>query len=358
MNKKFEWRALGRFKWIYILIGISWILLLITQDEFTSTLESVFKSSVAISTFLLLIPTLSHPLARKILFYAILYTAFMRCIVIIDYAQYDILYSESLHGFGKDKNYSGMLLAMGTTLLLPFILSKKVSMLYRLFSSGLSIWFLYWIFNTGSRSAVVTVFASVLAIGYLYIVKVRGVTVKLRMVVLGFVIVVFSVSAIQSLTDKYGVLQENFIRLIEFVNGERADINGRLELFNMAVTKIIENPIIGSGYGSSEYMRGKRALTHNSFVAQWIETGLLGILSLFLFVIFVWKEIKQQIENMNYEQEQRFDLALSLSGIPFIMMLMTLNMGTMIYFMIYLYATFEWERYYLKSISNRKSIVI
>ena len=348
MRRKLIWRALGKYRWIFAMYGVSWLLLLLTQENVTFTAERIFKSIVGISTFMLLIPILSHQTARKVLFFGLLYTAIMRCIVIIDYTQSEIFF-EGLHGLGKDKNFSGLLLAMGISLLLPFILSQSMKTRYRIISTGLSFWFLYNIFSSGSRSASIAAIASLAVVGFLHLVLMKSIVVKFRTIVFGVLAFLVSVIVLQSLTGKYEILAENYTRLNEFVGGKRADISGRLQLFELAVAKIKENPIIGGGYGSSQYLKGYRVLTHNTYVAQWIEFGFAGVLSLFLFVIYVMQEIKHQLKKMQYDQGQKFDFALVLSGLPFIFMLATLNMGTITIFMICLFAAFEYERLFFRN---------
>lgn len=357
MRRKLIWRALGKYKWIFAMYGVSWLLLLLTQENVTLTAERIFKSIVGVSSFVLLIPVLSHQTARKVLFFGVLYTVIMRCIVIIDYTQSEILF-ESLHGLGKDKNFSGMLLAMGISLLLPFILSQSMKTRYRIISTGLSFWFLYNIFSSGSRSASIAAIASLAVVGFLHLVLMKSIVVKFRTIVFGVLAFLVSVIVLQSLTGKYEILAENYTRLNEFVGGKRADISGRLQLFELAVAKIKENPIIGGGYGSSQYLKGYRVLTHNTYVAQWIEFGFAGVLSLFLFVIYVMQEIKHQLKKMQYDQGQKFDFALVLSGMPFVLMLATLNMGTITIFMICLFAAFEYERYYAKNSNHQNTTVV
>ena len=345
MKRTLSWRALGKYKWIYIFTALGWFLLLLTQYDFFLTAENVFKSIVALVTFLLLIPTLSHSKARKILFFGILYTAFMRGLIVLEYVQTDILISDSLTGFGKDKNFTGMILGMGILLLSSFILSRNVFFQYRLFSSGLAICFLYWIFHTASRSAAIAIFASILIIGIFYLFMAKGIGVKLRIIVFSIVIVIFSITIIQSVTTKYKLIQNNYTRLIELTRGERKDINKRFYRLDIGITQIKQNPFIGKGYGSSAYLVGeKRSLAHNSYLAKWIEFGLPGIISLLLFVIFVLMEITNQFNKMKFGNKPLFDLALSMSAIPLILMMATLDMSTIINFYVCLFASFEYER--------------
>ena len=353
MNKSFVWRALGKYRWIFIFTGVGWLLLILFQIDFMFTVESVFKSFIAICTFILLIPTLSHPMARKFLFFGILYTAFMRCFVVFDYTQYELIYFESLHGLGKNKNFTGLMFGIGILALTPFILSSKVLILKRIFGGGLAICFLYWLFLTGSRSAAIAVSGSILVIGYIYIFKEMGIETKVRTVAFITLFSIFGLVTIPLLSEKYGVINENFVRLTEFLSGKRLDINSRRVLINLSIERIKDSPICGSGFGSSKYLTGKYFLTHNTYLTEWIERGLPGILSLFLFVVFVWGEIRLQVKSMIYGQEHQLDLALSLTGIQVVLMMLTMNIGTFLIFYICLFAAFEYERNYNKLYRRR-----
>ena len=341
-KKMFVWKALGRYKWIYIFMGLGWLLLLLfTKNELGSMVEDVFKLFISVATIILMITTLAHPMGRKVFFLSILFTALLRCFVVIDYTQYDLSHNVGLSGFGKDKNFTGMLLAMGSMILVPFVLSSKVKIRNRIGGSILFFYFLYWTFITGSRSASISIFLSISILAFMYYFRIRGSGKNINMMVFIILFAIISIGTISAVTSKYGVLKENYLQLGEFAKGERRDINSRRFLVDLSIEKIKKQPFIGSGVGSSAYLLDRYFLTHNSYLSQWIEMGLPGIVSFLLFAIFISKEIKLQLEKY-LNGKQHFDLGLSLIGLPLIFMLAALNMNLGLF--LGLFAAFEYER--------------
>jgi len=72
-------------------------------------------------------------------------------------------------------------------------------------------------------------------------------------------------------------------------------LNSRTELWAKVFTYICEQPIAGTGYYGSRYLLIKdfswAGHAHNSFLEVQLTTGLIGLLLLIAFVVFICKEI-------------------------------------------------------------------
>ena len=345
-GRDFVWRALGRYRWIFYTMGIGLVLSLFRHDNPLSELDLIVKMIVAVSTLLLIVPVLAHPKARKILVFGLLYVAFMKTIVVVDYTQNELLDAGILTGHGRNKNGIGLILALGIAVVTTFILSPKIQTKYRVLSCGLAVWYLYWMFTSGSRSATITAFASIMMISYMYFFNVKDFTTKMRIITFSFIVFAFTLTVVPILTSKFDALHKTYWRLIDFTTGKSDDINARSQLAAIALGRIQESPIIGSGLGSSKTydIGGIRKFVHNKYLTEWVELGLPGILALLLFVVLALMELKNQMKKIQHGQEQHFDLALSLIIVPLMFMLTTIDAAVTFYYCIY--AAFEYERNY------------
>lgn len=101
--------------------------------------------------------------------------------------------------------------------------------------------------------------------------------------------------------------------------------SARLELWKGGVKLLKQNPIFGFGLGgfSREYSKlninpiyGTHTSPHNIFLHFWLETGLLGLLSISsIFIFLVWQSFFQKSATLNQTALGLFVIAIIIHGL-------------------------------------------
>lgn len=183
--------------------------------------------------------------------------------------------------FEQDQNELCFLLSFGIVLILYMIQFTQQSNRVRILSVLSAIVLLYAILLTGSRTG----FIIILLIGFVYIFT--KVNFSKIFLIFPFLVIV-GLYFINLLNESVS------LRLLEtFDQIESSNLTGRTEIWEIGVNSFLETSKIlyGTGYDSfQEYHKGLtfenygRAI-HNTFLANFIELGLIGLI-LFLNIIF------------------------------------------------------------------------
>ena len=81
----------------------------------------------------------------------------------------------------------------------------------------------------------------------------------------------------------------------------------RLPMWNNAITKFKENPLFGAGYGSEYYneiINKKFIHPHSVFFQFMAETGIIGLGTFILFIIFVFKKAINDYRSLNAKNDK------------------------------------------------------
>jgi O-antigen ligase len=91
------------------------------------------------------------------------------------------------------------------------------------------------------------------------------------------------------------ISMESFVEITTSLLGREATLTGRTELWTMALEDAWQKPILGTGFGGyfntgNEFTRTFGNTGHNGLLDVFVETGIVGIL---LLVVFLWSFYKK-----------------------------------------------------------------
>ena len=192
--------------------------------------------------------------------------------------------------------YLGPLTVYG---ILALLKSKDLN--ERIFLGTMTLLVALALYFTASFAAWFSVFASVLVFMLQHLRRLSRKTQLLFF--MGFVLVGAALLASQIGTEK-------FTQFLEF--SQRSSSSVRLQIYEISLALVKENPLLGIGLGQYEQAYSANALPvlghepfelvmihpHNIFLAFWLNTGLLGLLA-FLFILkeaFAWLREKDKHE--------------------------------------------------------------
>lgn len=177
---------------------------------------------------------------------------------------------------GFNPNYMGAVLAVSIPI--AWHLANEVrSRTVRILLAGHVCTAVWAVVLTGSRGALIAVVVGVMVIP-LTMHRLRlGTTAILMMVALGTLAV-----GIRSIPSQP-------VRRLATIRAEieSGSLNRRGAIWSDAKTRALDHPIMGVGAGnfSSDVHGGVRNSAHNSFIAVYLELGLIGFL---LFLLLIW----------------------------------------------------------------------
>ncbi len=366
MGKRFKLSHLGKYKWVYGLHFSGMAIMLALIGASAQKLQAAFaiKAMVEIGTFWLIIPVLSHPMARRVLFYTILYTALTKTMQVYEYTQVGLAFGDVLRAHANDKVTVSIWLCAAATTLLPYLITKYVSPMVRLLSGSLILIFIAALFSAVSRGASVVLFVTVLLVAGLHFFSRGDALTRMRTLVVLVLFGLISVQTFAFLSQKYGFIESSFQRLDDLVHGQTDDISGRLDLMYAGLEHLGDSGyFVGSGYHADYFVTqkylGRLADFHNWYLGTWVRLGLPALLALLLFNIFVYREIIYQMSDTKNHHESLIDFSMSLVGIPIALSMLYFDMGY-IWFFISIYAGFEYQRRLSQNASvpqfNRRSL--
>jgi O-antigen ligase len=353
-HKKLNFQYLGKYKKLYLLIFFIILLNLILNPN---NFREIFGLAVAIISVLILVPFLSNPNARKVLFFTFIYIAAMKILLVYQFSSDEIFFGE-MSGRGKDKNYIGMIFDMvlimmiSRTIITRYIKKTKVHILKNLVITVFIVFLLYSLLISGSRSAVLSLIFSIVIILYLVIAHFGVNTTLLRTIIIGSLVLIIGLGIYPKLIDKYYFIGENFARLVEFTSGGRDDISNRVILFYSGIEFIKEKPILGYGIGGEQ--RISEFNFHNTFFTFWVNFGIFGILFLILLIKYFWGEVKSQIRTLKRGKGNTYDFLLLIGLFPFFIMFLFLGITTLVFFMMSLLTSFTYERMRLTGLTHHR----
>lgn len=351
-HHKIKWYYLGINKKLYYLI---FIIILVNIIRYPFEINNNFGLLSTVISCIILIPFLSNPNARKILFFTFIYIAVLKVLLVHQYSSDEIHFRE-LSGQGKSKNYIGMLFSMVIIMMLSrlgittYVKKIKFHVVKNLVIIVFILLLLYSLFISGSRSATFALILSIIIILYLFIVQFGVKAAFLRTIFISSFLLIIGLQLYPQMADKYYVIGENFARIIEFINGERDDINNRAKLFYSGIEFIKEKPIFGHGIAAEQ--RISELNFHNTYLTFWVNMGVFGILFLIILIKYYWDEVIIQVKSLKRGEGNAYDFSLLVGLLPFFIMFFTLGMTTIIYFISALLSSFTYERFIKTKIHN------
>jgi hypothetical protein len=312
-KKRLNPRAASPF---WIVFGLSFLGALVSLVRSTSmdiSLWNIVGMGISGLTFLLFLPVLSNQMARKVLLLILIITAFFSSIQIQQLLKTHntLAMSTFSNQTGFDKNQIGFGLALAGTALFYFVLAwrpaKHINFLLiiaiRLVFGIMAIYFFYYLALDYARSGVLT---ALLGIGTIIIVVYTQSSNKKTAFLRIGVIVIALIFILTYLWPRVIAASPQWIMILEKASTQgTAAFGNRTILLEKGLFLVSENPFIGIGLGGSispvETIFGVYpwALIHNTFLTDWVEKGILGLLSNIIWILMYLTFIKKKFTHLS-----------------------------------------------------------
>lgn len=168
---------------------------------------------------------------------------------------------------------------------------------------------LFIIFMDGSRTGMLIIALTILLIPLLYFLL--NYHNKIKAVIIPFILVTFMglwlpIIIPYFLNTRVGQSINNLFSSNSIIQGLSNIDPARYMMFDTAIKKILDSPLIGTGAFSTRgiYEDGSSMVVHNTYLQIWGDYGLVGLVS-YLLIILVWifllpkVLIKLQVSNDN-----------------------------------------------------------
>ncbi len=290
----------ARLFWSYYglsLLGAIVSLLRATSPDLA--LWNTVGMGISFVSCLLLLPVLATRLTRQLLLVLLLGSAVLWSVVIQQLvSKYGILAYSTFAETGDNKNSVGYVLALAATVLFylaAFWKPHRAFPFWALFlgrsflasAGGFLFYSQALIYARGSLVATLAGILSVLVL--IYIKNEKKLSALLRITVISAMAVVFALTILPRILEISPTWNRWYLTAM---NGEASSlINNRDVLLQKGIYLVSQNPFIGVGVGGSResvsltgyYFPGY--LIHNTFLTDWAEFGILGLLSDLVWVL-------------------------------------------------------------------------
>jgi len=195
--------------------------------------------------------------------------------------------------FGEDPNYVGYRLTFAMLIVVNFFFDKelRINKYGYLWAFALPL-LLKTLAFTASRGAILCLFSGLLIIGML---------LKTKWFIKPIILLVFiaSIFLAFSILDKNPVFHERYLKTVE-----GHDTAHRMEIWERLSDLFYVNPLMGigeTGYNQSTIeIFGRVRGSHNVYIEILLKTGIIGLLTFFLFI---YSELKKGINSWSNESK-------------------------------------------------------
>ncbi|HBP4757135.1 TPA: O-antigen ligase RfaL, partial [Escherichia coli] len=281
------------------ILTIAALLSLVQSPDAGASMKEIFKAIIE-NTLLctIAIPVILRDEKRedieKIVFFSFISALGLRC-----FSELIAYYKDYQQGIMPFADYRHRSISDSMVFLFPALLNLWLikSAKYRISFAVLSAIFIFLILGTLSRGA----WLSVLVIGLIWILMFK----QWKLLLVGVMVSIIALSVIfthKEMTAKLTYKLQQTNSSYRYANGTQGS----------ALDLILENPVIGYGYGNVAYkdVYNKRVIDypqwtfrqsigpHNFALFIWFGTGLLGLVSLMMLYCAILKEcIKNVVQN-------------------------------------------------------------
>ena len=337
---------------------------LFRAPDLSQALWNTVAFGINIVIYLLMLPVLATQITRRFLLFLIVIIAILWAINIQELLlTNEVLYyktfgdASEITRASRDKNMVGYCISLGSQTLFFLTLfwqpRKNISnfrkFLVRSAFGITGLFLLYSIFLIYARSAIITVFVGVFVIALIYVIENKQ---KLNISYLkAFIPIVIIVVSIWFLWPKILENSPSWIKMIEQPATKGLDAySSRTDLLLQGLEVIKQNPIIGIGIGetkaSSFIIQGyKGALLHNLYLTDWLEKGILGIISYLVWIITFVRFFRKKYSQLSLVDKVWIFLQFSL-----FVELFFIDINTISSTMLLIFAGICYEQYYCKDV--------
>lgn len=307
LNKPIKWVRSTPFLSVFGLNFFGAIVSLFRAPEINLALQNTIAGGINFIIFLLFIPIIARQSFRKILIFILITSALLWSIEIQRLIlSHDILFYSTFGETGSDKNAVGFLLALASIVLFYIAVFWKplkrnrrlVKFIIRVTLVLFGIFFIYSLALIYARSAILIAISGICCIFVILIIKSRNLPLGiLQSILFGSFIIVsvfYLLPRISEISPAWVYISDNFEE-----GGIIGSFPTRILLIKKGLFLISQNPIIGMGIGSSRAAvntfdaQFPRYLIHNSYITDWVEKGILSVLSYIIWFFIYFRILKR-----------------------------------------------------------------
>ena len=359
-DRKKIFTFIGKYNLLFLLHGVGVFFAIISYEGiYDNQWWQGFVWLVGVVTFILLIPVFSNPKIRKLWFFVLIYTAITKIFVVTNYVSTGLVEGDILgssNNLSNDRNTLAIWFNSASAGLLPIILLNNSKPLSRYVSLLLFLLFNASIIGMISRGGLlISLINILLAIFFIFTIY-KSKKVNYRVFILSITLLIVVIFLFISFLDRYERFYIDFLKLFEFLIGERTDLSGRTQLTKIGLDFLWrEGFFIGHGFNSDylvtkEYL-GKIANFHNYYLNKIVCFGLPVFLAFVFYFYLVLKELKLQMIIVKYNLDKNYGLCISFATLSLIICGFYHEIHYIWYF-ICLSAGVEYERAYKHSKSK------
>lgn len=342
--------------YIVILIYIGSILSLFRTGDMELSLYNSAGIQITLFTIAIIIPMLATETGKRAVVLAIITNAIFVIITINN--TYETYGSAARLKFVDDLDKNALSLYIQMAALVCFVLclaptymfeqlkiNKLVLFLLRFIFFVFAIAGAYFIGLTYSRSGLITWCLGMLSVILFFLRFNRTATNKI-ITIFSLIIIVFSfVFFLPYFLEENPFWVTNFERLMNIGHDDN-NMWERTALFKRAIDIIVENPLVGVGLEGSKYYNNEDflfgRLAHNSYLSDWADLGIFGLIINVIFLFIFYKEVKT-ITKIN--NPKLLDIVLLIGLYPsFFIMRFFLDVRGLFPFMLALLVSFSYGR--------------
>lgn len=293
LKKSISMHAAKVFWVVYGLSFLGAILSLLRANDTQQALWNTVGMGISFVSYLLFLPVLAVRKARKFFMWILVIIGILWAIAIQQLlVKHGMLYLGTFGETGEDKNHIGLCLSMSSIVLFYLsalwkpakTLSKGIFFIIRLGLGLLSILLIYCLVIIYARSGLLATALGICAVIGVILIKNPGWLGRSR----AGVVIVILIGSVIFLLPRVLAASPQWNRLSNYDTegfGVISTYDIRVVLINKGLFIVRENPVLGVGVGGSRpaIFSGQyyfpHYLIHNTFLTDWAEKGILGLLS-------------------------------------------------------------------------------
>lgn len=312
LKKSISMRAARVFWIVYGLSFFGAVLSLLRAIDAQQALWNTVGMGISFVSYLLFLPVLAIGKARQFLMWMLVSIGILWAIEILRLlAQHSVLYLGTFGETGADKNHIGFCLSMSSIVLFYLsvfwkpskILSRGVFFVIRLGLGLLSILLIYCLVIIYARSGLLATVLGICTVIGVILIKNPGWLGRSR----AGVVIVILIASVIFLLPRVLAASPQWNRLSNY-DTEGLNVistyNIRTVLLNKGLFLVSENPVLGVGVGGSKFAISSSQyyfpyyLIHNTFLTDWAEKGVLGLLSNVVWIFMYIGILKKDFFNL------------------------------------------------------------
>jgi hypothetical protein len=307
-RQKLDFSNMNLFITVTMLSFFGALISLFRSSNFSEAAWNTIAYAGNIISFMLFLPTLSTQKSRKLLIIihilvALLWSFEIQRLV----GAHGTLNYSTFQETGNNKNFIGMCISMASTacfyIAIFLKLWQKNTLINFLFKTVIGLIGFFLLFNLSliyARSSLLSSFIGILVILYTLFNKSKKASTGV-LKLLAFLIVIAGVVVVA--LPRIISVSTSWEQLLKPEGGKEGNtIDDRKVLLDKGLHIISQNPILGLGIGGGRHevndfeigVYYETSLVHNTYLAEWVDKGILGISSLLFLLTGYYHFVKKR----------------------------------------------------------------